>query len=130
MNTLIGILVFLFIAALPIILVFVFVELKARKQIEAKNRVIIKDVHEADYLVQQKSFLPSRSDSRKFGIAVGVAALVSSAVEFFNPTMQPQTGRWSWLTANIFDAFGSIGLAALWAALGLFLIFIAASRNA
>jgi hypothetical protein len=129
MDTLIGILVFLFIAALPIILVFVFVELKARKQVEAKNRVTIKDVHKVEHLVQQKSFLPSRSDSRKSCIAIGVGALVSSAVELYNPTLQPPTGRWSWITATIFNAFGSTGLAVLWTALGLFLILIATSRN-
>jgi len=37
MDTFIGILVFLFIAALPIILVFVFVELKARKQADSRK---------------------------------------------------------------------------------------------
>jgi hypothetical protein len=129
MSTLIGWLAILLIAALPIILVFGFVELKAKQQAEAENKVKINDAHEAEHLKQNKPFLLSKSDSRKFVIAIGISALASSAVELYNPTLQPPTGRWSWLTATIFNAFGSTGLATLWTALGLFLIFIAINRN-
>lgn len=129
MNALIGLLAVLFIAALPIILVFVFVELKAKQQAEAEDKVKINDAQEAMHLKQNKPYLLSKADSKKFVIAIGISALASSAVELYNPTLQPPTGRWSWITATIFNAFGSIGLAALWTALGLFLIFIATSRN-
>lgn len=128
MKTFIGLLVFLFIAALPIILVFLFLELRAKKQAEAEDRAEINGAHEAKYL-QIKSFLPSRSDSRKVCIAMGIAILVSSGMELYNPTLEVPTGRWSWITSSVFNAFGSTGLAAFWAALGLFLIFIAAGRN-
>jgi hypothetical protein len=77
----------------------------------------------------QRSFMPSKEDARRFGFVMAIVAFSLVVVELAAPRATAPTGRWSWLTAAIFDTFGSIGLAVVWAVLGLVLIAASAKRD-
>jgi hypothetical protein len=79
--------------------------------------------------MSERRFLPIKSDARRFVLAIGIVAFVMVVVELASPRATAPTGRWSWLTAPIFEAFGSFGLAIVWAIVGLILVTVSAKRD-
>jgi len=79
--------------------------------------------------VAPRSFYPSKADARRFCLVIGICCFALVVVELAAPRATAPTGRWSWLTAPIFEAFGSFGLAVVWAVLGLILIAAYAKRD-
>jgi hypothetical protein len=74
--------------------------------------------------MNDQSFLLSKADAKKAGLAIGIGSLVMAITEIADPPVVAPTGRWSWLTAPIFEAFGPYGLCALWVVIGVFLIAV------
>ena len=93
--------------------------LRASRPIEVRGQLIV-----------QRSFLPSKENPRKFCFVMAIVFFALVVVELSAPRATAPTGRWSWLTGPIFDAFGSFGLAVVWAVLGLFLVAVSANRDA
>jgi len=59
----------------------------------------------------QRPFYPSKEDARKFCLVMGFVFFALVAVELLAPRATAPTGRWSWIAAPIYEAFGSFGLA-------------------
>jgi hypothetical protein len=79
--------------------------------------------------MNKRPLLLDKADARKFVLAVGVGTWAMALVEFISPRPESPTGRWSWLTAPIYDSFGAHGLAALWFAIGCFMIIISQKKD-
>jgi len=77
----------------------------------------------------QRPFYPNKDDARRFCLVMGFVFFALVVVELAAPRATAPTGRWSWVTAPVFEAFGSFGLAVVWAVLGLFLIAVSAKRG-
>ena len=71
-----------------------------------------------------RPFMPSKADARRLCLALGIVGLVMSVLQLSYPQTSAPTGRWSWLIGPIYGFFGSFGIAAFFAALGLFLLII------
>jgi hypothetical protein len=82
-----------------------------------------------DNEMTERPFLPSKEDSRRFCVAIGIVGWVLAIIEFVSPRTVTPTGRWSWLTAPIYEAFGAYGLAILWALGGAFLVLVSMKRG-
>lgn len=76
-----------------------------------------------------RTFLPSKEDARKFVIVIGLVAWVMAIVEVVVPRVSAPTGRWSWITGTVFNAFGPYGMAVLWAVVGAALLGAAFRRG-
>jgi hypothetical protein len=79
--------------------------------------------------MNEPSFRPRKDDARRFCLVMGIIFLALVVVELAAPRTTAPSGRWGWLAAPIFDAFGPFGLAIVWAVLGLFLIAVSAKRD-
>jgi len=77
----------------------------------------------------ERATLLSKDDSRRFCLVIGICSLALAIVEFVSPRTLAPTGRWSWLTAPIYESLGAYGLAILWVALGAFLVLISMKRG-
>jgi hypothetical protein len=70
----------------------------------------------------------SKSDSKRFCIAIGIETFTLALVEFLNPTTQPPPDA-GWLLTPIFNHFGSLGLSMYWIMVGIFLILIGLGKS-
>jgi hypothetical protein len=75
------------------------------------------------------SFLPNKTNSKKFCLALGVGAWAMALIELISPHAPTPTGRWAWLRSPIYENFGAYGLAVLWVVVGLILIAPSLKRD-
>jgi hypothetical protein len=80
-------------------------------------------------IVANRPFTPSKADARRFCLALGIGALVMALLQLLYPRTNAPSGRWSWVTGPLYDVFGSHGLAAFFAVLGVFLLSIGLSKQ-
>ena len=77
----------------------------------------------------ERPFLPDKHEARKFCLAIGIGVLALAVVEVVSPRTVAPTGRWSWLTAPIYENFGTYGMAIWWVVVGLVLIGASFQRD-
>ena len=71
-----------------------------------------------------RPFMPSKADAPRLCLALGFVAFVMAVLQLSYAQTSAPTGRWSWLIRPIYEVFGSVGLAAFFTILGLFLLII------
>lgn len=64
-------------------------------------------------------------NKRNFWIGMGLVSMLLALSNEFDGAGQRPTGRWSWVTGPLFDAFGNRGISALWLAIGALCILAA-----